>query len=231
MKKKKIFLFISILIITIFKINVEAATCTQQEKNELKQEAKNLEIIPVLDSEEDPLHIHFYGVNFTNLSDKFYILDSYGTRYEKSSTHTNETVYGQYSPGSVVTFKIYGAIGKTCGFEHLATIRVTFEYYNDYYLSELCEGIEEFSLCQRNYSGTIESEEYFIEQVNKYKDSLKEKEPEEKEKTITETITKFIKDNPIVIIVSVLVLLIIIITIVKTIKNNKKKIKINLNSR
>ena len=175
MKKKNLLIIILILVISFFKIEVEAASCTTEEKKALKQEAQAIEIIAILDSEEDVWHEHFYGVNFTNWSDKFYILDSKGTTYEYYSSYTPESIYGQYQPGSIVTFKIYGAVGKKCAFEHLSTIRVTFDHYNEYYLSPLCEGIEEFELCKKNYSGKIQSAEWFEEQIKKYKESLEEK--------------------------------------------------------
>ena len=228
MKKKNFLIVILILVISFYKINVEAASCTLDEKKALKQEAQAIEIIANLDSEESPIHEHYYSVNFTNFNQKFYITDSDGARYEYNSKHNSDKLYGKYAPGKIVTFKIYGAMGKNCAFELLSTIRVTFEHYNDYYLSPLCEGIEEYSLCQRNYSGKIESESWFVEQVKKYKASLEKQEEPEKEKNIIEEITKYLAENPHIIVIAIVVILLIIVIIVIKIKENKKKIKVNL---
>ena len=228
MKKKNLLIIILILVISFFKIEVEAASCTTEEKKALKQEAQAIEIIPNLDSDASPNHQYFYSVTFTNFNNKFYIIDSDDHRYEYSSDHTSDKLYGTYAPGRVITFRVYGAMGGNCAFELLSTVRVTFEHYNDYYLSPLCEGIEEFSLCQRNYSGKIESESWFVEQVEKYKASLEKQEEPEKDKNIIEEITKYLAKNSYIIVITIVVILLIIVIVVIKIKENKKKIKVNL---
>ncbi len=228
MKKKNLLIVILILIISFYKINVEAASCTTEEKKALKQEAQAIEIIANLDSEESPIHEHYYTISFNNWSNKFYIEDSKGAIYQMNPGHTPEKLYGNYAPGSVITFKVYGAYKHTCAYTLLATIRVTFPYYNDYYLSPLCEGIEEFNLCQRTYSGKIESEAWFEEQIKKYKASLEKQEEPKEEKNIIEEITKYLSENPYIIVIAIVVIILIIVIIVRNIKANKKKIKVNL---
>lgn len=228
MKKKNLLIIILILVISFCKVNVEAASCTTDEKNALKQEAKMIEIITNLDSEENPLHEHYYSITFNNWNEKFYIEDSKGTIYQMMPGHTPDKLYGIYFPGSVITFKVYGAYKQTCAYTLLATIRVTFPHYNDYYLSPLCEGIEEYSLCQRTYSGKIESEAWFEEQIKKYKASLEKKEEPKEEKNIIEEITKYLSENPYIIVITIVVILLTVIIIIKNIKSNKNKIKVNL---
>lgn len=229
MKKRNILTLILVLIIILFKIDVNAATCTTTEKSNLKKLARMIEINAVLDSEESPTHDHYYFVNLTNFSDNFYIIDSDNTRFEYDSTYNETKRYGAYMPGRTITFTVYGALGKNCAFERLATIRVNFPFYNDYYLSPSCEGIEDFYLCQKHYSGAIESELWFEQQVEKYKKSLDQQEPIEENKTgIIEKTTQYIKENPIVIIAAVVVFIFIVMAIITKIKENKKKIKINL---
>ena len=175
------------------------------------------------------MHQYTYSVSFANFTNQFYIEDESGTRFTKNASATSETLYGSYAPGKVVVFKVYGAIGTSCSFEQFATIRVVFPYYNDYYLSPLCEGIEEFALCQRTYSGNIPTQEYFEEEVKKYKESLQQQEqPKEEEKTVVEKITTFVKENPIVIIVAAILVIVIAIAAFKKKKEDKNKIKINL---
>ncbi|MBE6150947.1 MAG: hypothetical protein E7162_03955 [Firmicutes bacterium] len=228
MKKKNLLIIILILVISFFKIEVEAASCTTEEKKALKQEAQAIEIIANLDSEESPIHEHYYTISFNNWSNKFYIEDSKGTIYQMTPGHTSEKKYGNYAPGSVITFKVYGAYKQTCAYTLMATIRVTFPHYNDYYLSPLCEGIEEYALCQRTYSGKIESEAWFEEQIKKYKASLEKQEEPEKETNIIDEITKYLSENPYIIVIAIVVILLIIVIVIRSIKTNKNKIKVNL---
>ena len=224
--KKNIFIVITICIMLLFQIKVEAA-CTTQDKNALREEAKLMKIIPVLD-EEDLMEEYSYGVSFTNWNKDFYLIDNQGTSYYYPDDYAPENVYGFYQPGSVQTFKVYARYGTKCAFEHLTTIRVTFQNYNKYYSSPLCKGIEDFKLCQRTYSGKIESYEWFEQEVKKYKQSLEEKPNEEKDETIIDQVINYIKENPIVLITSVVIIISIIIITIKKVKDNKKRIKINL---
>lgn len=230
MNNKKLFLSIIIVIIMLLKINVEAASCTTEIKQQLKEEARAIQVIPVLDSESvDPLHEHTYSVNFINFSNKFYIVDSNNDKYEYDSDYTSTKLYGIFEPGKSTMFKIYGAPGKDCAYEYLTTVRVTFEYYNDYSKYKECEGIEDYALCKRNYSGTIKSEEWFYEQVANYRASLEETPEEPEEKNFFDKVIDFIKNNTTTVIVVALIIIVVVVGIVIIVrKKNKNKIKINL---
>lgn len=227
MKKRNILTIIIVLIILLFKIDVNAASCTSTEKSNLKQLARQIEIVPVLNAEENEWNEYYYEINILNWNKDFYIIDSLGNKFYKND-NTDEEVYGLYQPGTVGTFNVYARRGTTCAFEHLATFRVSFPNYNHYYKSPLCEGIEDFYLCQRNYGGKIESYEWFEKKVNEYKQSLRNEEPEEEELTLLEKIQKYITENPIVILVVVVVFGLIIVIFVKKAQNNKKRIKVDL---
>lgn len=230
MNNRKIFCTLIIVIIMVFKIDVEAATCTAEQKQALKQEARAIQIIPVLDDEFDPFHEYTYSVNITNFSNKFYIMDSYNEKIEYDKDYTPERLYGLYEPGKTVSFVVKGARGQNCAYESLATIRVTFEYYNDYSTYPECEGLEDFDWCKRNYSGKIESDEKFYEKVKEYKEKIEEKpidNPEEK--SLFDKFMDFVKNNKFVVITIIALIIIAIIGVVIVIKRKRKnKVKIDL---
>ena len=221
-------ILIVFVIMFLFVSKVEADTCTKTEKNTLTKSAKTIEIIPYLDDEYDPFHSYKYNVYITNLTKDYYIVDSNGNRFEYSNDYTSDTVFGNYEQGSKVSFKIYGAYDGVCPDVLLATKTIRFDYYNDYSTFEECEGIEEFKLCQRNYSGEIESKEWFLEQVEKYKAGLIENpDPGEEKLTLFEKIIEFLKENVVVTIGIVVAFVIGLILLIRKLIQNKKKIKVD----
>ena len=221
-------ILIVFVIMFLFVSKVEADTCTKTEKNTLTKSAKTIEIIPYLNDEYDPFHNYKYNVYITNLTKDYYIVDSNGNRFEYGSDYTADTVFGRYEQGSKVSFKIYGAYEGVCPDVLLATKTIRFDYYNDYSTFEECEGIEEFKLCQRNYSGKIESDEWFYDQVEKYKAGLIENpDPGEKELTFFEKIIEFLKENVVVSIALIVAVITGVVFLIYKIIQNKKKIKVD----
>lgn len=228
--RKVIISTIIIVFFVFFKINtVHANECTTAKIKELKKEANKINFVYNLDEEYNPYGVYTYSVNFVNFSEKFYIVDSVGKKYTYTPDITADSTFGNYSPGKVISFKIYGAYGTECQDKLIRSAKISLPYYNYYSTYEECKGIEEYKLCKRNYNGKIESEEWFLKKVQEYKDSLIEKPQEpEKEKSFTEKVIEFFENNVILIILIVLAAITaIVILIIKYIKN-KKNIKVNL---
>lgn len=228
---KKTTKIIAIFIAFIFMSEkVYANDCTIADENSLRKEALTIEIIPDLNDNFNPMHDYYYNVNISNFSEKFKIVDTKENKISYYTGHTSESKYGMYVPGEKVVFKIYGAYGEKCSETLLATKTITFDYYNDYSQHEACNGIEDFALCKRNYSGKIKSEKWFLEKIEEYKKSLeKEQKESQKEEPFLQNILLFIRENIVVIIaVAVIVLIIMILT---TIKFKRKKIKIDIGRR
>lgn len=224
-------IIVSIIIMLFVFIKVDADSCSGKTKTNLINEASNIEFIPVLDDEYDPLHTYYYGVNITNLSEKFYILDSNNNRFEFDESYSNDSVFGVYSPGDNIIFKVYGGYEQTCEDVLLTTYKVKFDYYNDYSTYDECKGIEEFYLCKRNYSGKIESEEWFLDQVNGYKEGTVDNiiiDDSTIKGNFIEKIVTFLQKNPIVIILIIIFVIAIITLVVTVIIKSRKKIKIDL---
>ena len=72
-------------------------------------------------------------------------------------------------------------------------------------------------------------QEWFEQEIKKYKNSLEEKENEDNKETIIDKIINFVKENPIILIIVVVAVILTIVITIKTIKENKKRIKIDLN--
>ena len=224
-KKYKLVIFTIITIILLIG-KVDAATCSSEEKNNLIKLSKNIEFISYLDEDYNPMHQYFYNVYITNFSNEVYVMDSKGNRFEYEESYSDNHLFGLYNPGETVTFKIYGAYGGSCPDVSLTTYVVKFDYYNDYSTYKECEGIGEFYLCKRNYSGTIESEEWFLEQIDKYKKGEIENIEIEEEKE--QNVIKEFFSNKVVQISLVLVFLFIVFIATRIYINSKKKIKIDI---
>mgnify|MGYP003304672896 CR=1 FL=1 len=109
---------------------------SEDTKSRANKEAKNIEIIPYFDEDYNPMHEYFYNVNITNFSKNVYIVDSNNNRFEYEGSYNNDSVFGVYKPGDRITFKIYGAYDGDCSDQLLVTLKVDFDYYNDY--SKFC---------------------------------------------------------------------------------------------
>ena len=92
MKKRNILTLILVLIIILFKIDVNAATCTTTEKSNLKKLARMIEINAVLNAEENVWDEYFYEVTFSNWNENFYIVDKSGNTFYKEPTETENSL-------------------------------------------------------------------------------------------------------------------------------------------
>lgn len=221
-------ILIVFVIMFLFVSKVEADTCTKTEKNTLTKWAKTIEIVPYISGEYDPNRVYSYSVYITNLTSDYYVVDSSGYRFEYSDDYTADSLFGVYDPGSKVSFKIYGAYNGTCPDVLLATKTIIFEHFNDYSTFKECEGIEEFNLCKRNYSGEIESDEWFYAQVEKYKAGLIDNpDPGEEKMTLFEKIIEFFKENLVVTIGLVIAVVAGLFFLVRKLIQDKKKIKVD----
>lgn len=104
--------------------------------------------------------------------------------------------------------------------------------FNKYYNNPICEGIEDFVLCDPTYGKEIDYDT-FVSRVNTYRrtkteeQSKIEEEPKEnKVKVFFENILEFTEDNLGLIILAVVAIIILIILIIMIIKSYKKRWKL-----
>ena len=207
---------------------VDAATCSTNELNTLKQLATNINFSYDLYSEEEtPDHRYYCNIKVTNFTDKFYIKDSNGFEFQYVSglNQNGERILRIAEEGSKVKLTIYTSISTSCPGTQILTKEIEIPYFNDYSLRDECIGIEDFSLCQRYYGGYIPSDEYFLEQINLYKNGGA---GSNENKGIIDIVIDFIMEHLIIAIpIAAVILITVVIVIVKAIINRKKiKIKI-----
>lgn len=227
---KKNFIFIVLCFSLFFNIKVDSANiCTANKYNELKREAYKVELSWELKFDTD--HNYYFEVTVANMN-KNILLKFGDSVYEANNDGSQFVIDTNLEGGNIYEFKFYGGYDNPCVEEYIYTKKLSLPKYNKYNELEECIEYEEFPLCNKWYSGEIKDKDYFLEQLEIYKNSLIEPEkpkPDVDDKDIFQKILEFYVDNikitlPITIIV---ILLIIVLVVVKIIKE-KKKIKINL---
>lgn len=219
MKIYKKTIFTTILFLTCL-TNTHAA-CTQEEINEFKKI-------------EDQYTVK-YEFNKTNKKYDIYFVGSQPEKYFyqiysdiKINCHRiNETTKKCIDfPSDIYDIEIIG-LTNTCD-DVLKTIQITLPEYNKYSEDPLCEGIEEFVLCNPTYAKKIDYDT-FVSRVKTYKrtkeknkqQEMIEKNDNEKNETI-EIIQKYIKEHIVSIIIIIIFVVLIIITIIVTAKSIRK---------
>ena len=122
-----------------------------------------------------------------------------------------------------------------CPNEVLTTKSINIPYYNAYSTRDECKGLEEFNICMTNSNTEGITEEQFLEQIKQAKQKQAEeknkgtKKEEKKEKTQLEKVISFYMDNKLITIpVTILIIGIIVVLIIRSVKNRKKKIKVDI---
>ena len=211
MKKKYIAL---ILMLSLLNANKTYAACTQEQINEFERIKEQYKITYEFNNSRKDYTITFQ----IPYPDKYgYLIDeNINIEGNVTGTDTSFTVSG-VSSGQYI-FDVIG-IEEGCD-DTLKNITLKLPRYNAYSEDPLCQGIEEFVLCQPTYEKEIDRDT-FISRVNTYKKTKENKieqqpveENEEKNGVIEKTI-EYIKENLLqVIIVAVFIVLVIITTIV-----------------
>jgi len=196
------------------------ASCTYSELSDLKKIASNINVSYDSYMEND---IPKFNVFFNNLNDKLYIKDtSTGNIFTNHNTTLNELVLNYFKEGTTSKIEVY-SYGETCHDYLLYTTYVVLPSYNKFYGNSLCEGIEDYKLCQKWVSNTMTYKDFYND-IKKYKKSLEKQEMEtQKEKvSVSELILNFIYDYGIIIGVSLLIIYITVF-IVRYIKRDRFK--------
>ena len=210
------------LALSLIGMNKSYAACTQEQLDAFKLVEKEYKITYELNHQTKLYNVIFHrdiNKNYT------YAIDSNMNKNENIYVTDNVITYKNISPGEY-TIEIIDT-DDSCK-DAYKTITIKVPRYNKYSEDQLCEGIEEFYLCQENYEKEIDRET-FESRVNTYKikkekDDNKQEEIEtnkEYDKGLLEII-EYIQENLTqVIIITVFIILIIITTIV-TVKQSRK---------
>lgn len=229
MNRKVLFKVMLVLVCFFVFQTVNAATCTTEELNQLKQEAHNVKFNYEIEVKEvDDSHTYYFDVIATNFNENLYVETPYGMVLGFDTNEGNQKRYfiDKFLEGSKYTFNIYSSDKTSCENTKLSTKTLDVPYFNDYSLKEECIGNEDFDMCQKHYSDYIKSDEVFQKALKEYKENGGKK-VKDKDKSMVEVVLSFLT-NPIVIVGAVIVVAVIILLIIRAIRKNKKRVKIDL---
>lgn len=208
---RKIGFFLLILLFPI--ASSKAYYCKYSEISKYKSLASNISTSYDYNQKGDDVT---FSITLNNLDKNLYIVD---TTSNKTYWYTkDEIVITNYAPGSIVKYNVY-ANNEYCNEDLLYTIRVNLPSYNKYYNDAICNGIEDYALCQRWYGHNYDYNT-FISKVENYKKSLiKEEKPEiiVENKSYLDLIIEWLLKYYYIILI-----LIILISTISIIRINKK---------
>lgn len=168
MKKCFLPLFISILFFVLpFSVNA-ANLCTESKYNALKQKASKVEANWNLKFDEK--NNAYFEVSFNNVDDDLLLL--YNNVYYEPSNSKIELVT-LLEGGNTYEFNFYGGYDNPCVEEYLYTKKLEIPKYNKFSEMKECSEYTEWDLCDKWYSGYIESEEDFYNKLEEYKEKIK----------------------------------------------------------
>lgn len=221
--KKKIYVLVT-LALFLFNIEPISAACTQDAKNGFKKVEDKYKVTYEYDKSTKK-----YNIIFTGSKPSEYFYQIYTNETFECSVINDTTSKCGYFPEGTYTVVISGVTNE-CN-EILKTEKIVLPHYNELADDPLCEGIEEYILCNPEYSKEIDyesfvsrTESYKKNKPNKKEEVVVEKE-EEKEKQTNETLNKivnFFKQYWIEIIVVVVFIILLIATIIVKAKSIRK---------
>ena len=212
---KKVIIFVLFTLIIMFPMNVDALSCSYEDKAVLRKKASN--IMPSYTYTESNDSVLF-SVTLTNLSQDLYIVDKTTNKRYNYNGSSELTIKG-YEAGVKVQYEIY-TTNSDCFTKYLTIKYVNLPNYNKYYKDPLCVGKESYSVCYKWNKVDITYDE-FKERVKKiYNEQTKEEEiNEEIKETLFDKIYNFLHDYYVFIIVG-LVLITFSIIFFRNRKNN-----------
>lgn len=213
MKKKYLALT---LMLSLLCISKTYAACTDEQINEFKKIEDEYKVTYEFNKSTKDYTVTFY----TAYPEKYaYVPDEAIVSKKFVDATENEFTFSEVPPGNY-TIEIIGLIDKCDGV--LKTITLKLPKYNAYSEDALCEGIEEFYLCQPTYEKEVDRET-FESRVNTYKKSKEKQELEEVEGPEEENkITEYVQENLIQIIIVAIFIVLVIITTIITAKSIRK---------
>jgi len=180
--RDKLYILMLGLLFLLLPLKITALECDPVELNKLKKLASFSEIkyqhiknyVPTKEEEQfGPLNLkNRFSVTINNFSDKFIVKEYYSDNlFQYNPTLITPTVItkGDFVGGDSYTFYFFANTNDACHYQLLRGETIRLPKYNEYSEHELCQGIEDYRLCDRWFPGTIASEDYFIDKVNKYK--------------------------------------------------------------
>lgn len=208
-----------ILINLLFFLSLENiyADCTKEEEKEFKRIKDNYTVKYEFDKTTKTYTLHFNNPDKTRFGYMLYVVGDLNCTVDDTITTCPDFESGDY---------IFDIVGKTATCDDtLKTINLHLPRYNAYSEDPLCQGLEDFYLCDPTYEKDIDRETFESRIANYKKQLEKEEQAKPQEEKTNETIArikKFITNNLISIIVITIFIILLTITIIMTIKSSRK---------
>lgn len=159
-----------------------------------------------------------FDVTITNIPYKVYIEDVTNNKIYKYENFTtqNELIIKNYSDNQKITYRFYTEASGCYG-EVLGSRIVTLPNYNENATDPLCEGIEEFSLCQKWGGGIAVSYSELEKRTNEYREKKglaqgNKKNPPSSE-SLKNKIISFIGNYYIYLVAAVAIIVLVLIAV------------------
>ena len=179
---KKMILFVLCIISSmIFFINNVNAECSYQERKELLDKAKNLEIFF-----EPNVNDKYFTFNLYNLDNDLYVIISNDKSDDIKEVYSYDMEDNRYSfidynvdDLIVYTVKIYSN-KSGCYSNNVTSKRVVKKIINKFYDDDICKGIEDYFYCKPLLNSKFSiSDNKFISNINEYREKSSIKETED----------------------------------------------------
>lgn len=212
------FIFINFLVIEMANARV---ICSQTELGKLKNIAYQVQLN--YEVKKEKTGGVYFVIGISNIPEEVEVRHG-GYVFEKSKSGDTIYVEKHYDGGETLEFEIYAKYGQPCVGERLYTKRITLPKYNIYSEYEECIEFEDFPMCNKWYSGKIESPNVFYSKLEEYKSSIKQEEVIEEE----EVKTSFFEDHFVLVIFIIIVLLSpVVYIIIRKIDRRRKRVKLH----
>ena len=220
MKKNiKYILFVVFMFVFINNVNAE---CSYQDRKDLLERAKEVEVFF-----EPDLNNKYFTFNLYNLDNDLYVDIVNGKTKESKLVYSYDLVDNHYSfidnnISDIITYRvnIYSSNSECYG-NKMTTKTVVKKIINNYYYMDICKGIEDYTYCKPLLNNKFSiNDETIRKNISKYRDSLNVKKDDK-------TVNKFGIKDLINILKKywyvVLIIVCISIGLIVVIKINKKR--------
>lgn len=223
MKRYLILLVLAMIMMTLPSKVSAASLCENRVLSDYKSLASNINIHYTYSMKDDK---PVFDITISNIYEDIYVVDSSKNKTYKFKDFTSdyELILKGYSDNQTIKLQFYTSTTGCYG-QLLSTRYVTLPNYNEYSSDEVCNGAEEYSLCQRWGAMSLSYEE-FVSKVNNYKEGKNKppivEEEETKKLSLAEIIFKFI-GSYYVFLVSGIIIIILIIAAIRNISLRKNQ--------
>lgn len=180
------------------------AKCSNAEVIRLQKIANNISDSKTYHYVNDQVK---FNITLTNVTNDVYLYD-FIKRQNLYATGGPITQY-DYNDGMTIRYVVKSNLDN-CRGDTIRNISVVLPSYNNYYSSDLCEGISSYSLCRKWYNTKNLSYDDFEKQVRAYRKSLEDKPidvPVEKhKKTWQELAFELFSKSYIIILVPIIII-------------------------